>query len=223
MSEHGILLVWLEPFDASNAEFHEWRLGGGFLKDIPTASLYSVLKASDAIESHKPYRFQIAYMVDDVNAITSNTYEKALASKPAFLKSTEWHLYQQLISRFTPGVLTMPSGSVCVQVGQTPRDDPAAIQDVDAWFNEEHLPMLTLVPGWRVGRRARLLRRVGGENKEYAAPYVAMHRYLAENGLNGPEWQASVHTDWTKTVRDNMVKPNHRRVWEIEKEVTFRE
>jgi hypothetical protein len=73
-----------------------------------------------------------------------------------------------------------------VQVGHTPREDPAVIQDFDAWFNVEHLPMLSLVPGWRVGRRARLVGRLSGENEEYVAPYLAMHRYLAENGLNGP-------------------------------------
>lgn len=201
MAGNGILLAWLEPQEAApSPDFDAWRQAGGSLDEIPGVSLYSVLVADDAVEAHKPYRYQIAYVVDDLDAITPDVYEKAIAAKPSCIQSTEWHLYKQLLSHFRPDVTTMDAGSVCVQVGQTPKEDSSVLKDFDAWFEEEHLPMLTKVPGWSVRRRMRFVRVFGTDSKEYAAPYIAAHRYEAENGLNGPEWQASVHTEWTERL-----------------------
>ncbi|KAJ9608101.1 hypothetical protein H2200_007089 [Cladophialophora chaetospira] len=216
MAAEGVLLVWLAPEEGSLPAFRTWHHGGGFVSTIPGVTGYSALSAQDEVEEHTPYRFQIAYFVDDVQAITSNIYDNAMATKPNCVKSADWHLYRSLLIE---GVKTMPSGSVCVQVGQTPGDDPGVLQDFDQWFRKEHLPMLTKVPGWRAGRRMEFVNHVGGVQREYAAPFIANHRYLPENGLNGPEWQESVHTEWTAKVRGYMIKPNHRRIWTIEKEV----
>lgn len=106
---------------------------------------------------------------------------------------------------------TPAEGSQLVINGSSPRPDKE--DDYHGWYNEEHGPMLSLVPGWNENRRYRLEKSYGDVE---TASFYGFNFYDAENGLGGPEWKASTNTEWTRRVRSNHAKPNVRRVWKIQ-------
>ena len=102
-------------------------------------------------------------------------------------------------------------GSKLVINGSSPRSNKE--HDYHGWYDEEHGPMLSLVPGWNENQRYRLEKSYG--NVE-TAKFYGFNYYDEQNGLGGPEWKASTSTQWTQRVRSNHEKPNIRRVWKIE-------
>ncbi|GAB7335035.1 hypothetical protein MBLNU13_g06894t1 [Cladosporium sp. NU13] len=102
-------------------------------------------------------------------------------------------------------------GSKLVINGSSPRADKE--HDYHGWYNEEHGPMLSLVPGWNENQRYRLEKSYGDIE---TAKFYGLNYYDEQNGLGGPEWKASTNTEWTQRVRSNHEKPNIRRVWKVE-------
>lgn len=102
-------------------------------------------------------------------------------------------------------------GSRLVINGSSPRSDKE--HDYHGWYNDEHGPMLSLVPGWNENQRYRLEKSYGDVE---TAKFYGFNYYDEQNGLGGPEWKASTNTEWTQRVRSNHEKPNIRRVWKIE-------
>lgn len=102
-------------------------------------------------------------------------------------------------------------GSKLVINGSTPRPDKES--DYHAWYNEEHGPGLSIVPGWNAARRYSLQKTFGDVE---TANFYGFNYYDEESGLGGPIWQSSTKTEWTFRIRENAAKPNIRRVWRIE-------
>jgi hypothetical protein len=76
--------------------------------------------------------------------------------------------------------------------------------ELEAWYEQEHLPGLAAVPGCL---RARRFMRGAAENAGEAAAFSALPMYVASYDLQGPEvtesapWLAVRHTDWSSRVR----------------------
>jgi hypothetical protein len=102
-------------------------------------------------------------------------------------------------------------GSKIVINGSTPRPDKES--DYHDWYNEEHGPGLSIVPGWNAARRYSLEKTYGDLE---TAHFYGFNYYDEESGLGGPIWQKSTKTEWTFRIRGNAAKPNIRRVWKIE-------
>ena len=93
------------------------------------------------------------------------------------------------------------------------------ISDFHNWYKQEHIETLSKVPGWRRSVRYELVEAYG--TKGGVTPFVALHFYDEINGLGGPEWQASVGTEWTARIKANTAKPHHRRIWTVEEQECF--
>lgn len=80
----------------------------------------------------------------------------------------------------------------------------------DEWYDTEHIPMLSKVPGW-----LRTRRYVSSTETVRHGPteYLALHEYLPENGLDGPEFKAATSTPWNAIIKRDCVKEKRRRVW----------
>ena len=74
---------------------------------------------------------------------------------------------------------------------------PEAEADFNAWYDEEHIPRLSAVPGCYSARRFRIVNAVS----------EGSHRYLALYRLESPEvcssqaWQEAAVTPWTLKIR----------------------
>ena len=76
-------------------------------------------------------------------------------------------------------------------------------EEFNAWYNEEHIPMLLEVPGWRRIRRYRLVRGLGGPGPDF----LSLHELAGPEVLEDPGYLAAVSTPW----RDQVVASALRR------------
>jgi pimeloyl-ACP methyl ester carboxylesterase len=88
-----------------------------------------------------------------------------------------------------------------------------AEEAVTNWYKEEHLPMLSKIPGWlrsRVFRTPSAIESGAGEVK-----IVTLHEYAKENGLEGPEHTAAMRTTWRDDVLSKSIAHKGRRTYEL--------
>lgn len=91
-------------------------------------------------------------------------------------------------------------------------DSPEKKIAFDKWYNEEHIPMLSVVPGWL--RTRRYVTSTVGSEVGSETEYLALHEYTAVNGLDGPEFVAATTTPWNSVIKRDVVKEKRRRVYE---------
>lgn len=90
------------------------------------------------------------------------------------------------------------------------------------WYEEEHIPLLSLVPGWLRTRRfvtnSSIERSLESSEKDGLKKgereYLALHEYAGKNGLDGPEFVRATTTAWNDQIKRDVVKTKRRRVFE---------
>lgn len=165
-------------------------------------------------------RYNTTYFLSDITPVLNNSsfYEEDVKSHPSV--TITWEICSYVNGRDTisdgpmshePALLPKPPalGSTLVSNGGTPPAD--GVQDYIDWYNLEHSAKLSLVPGWNNCRRYA---HEKGYGEPEGATFYGWNFYDEENGLEGPEWWASM-TEWTERIRGNAKKPNYRRVWKV--------
>jgi pimeloyl-ACP methyl ester carboxylesterase len=84
-------------------------------------------------------------------------------------------------------------------------------EQLDKWYREEHIEMLSKVPGWLRTRRFV----TSSIDPQAPLEYLALHEYSPNNGLGGPEFIAATTTPWNKEVMSQVVKEKRRRVYDL--------
>lgn len=210
----GLVRVWLEPHDSvDEATFQKWR-ETAFLQ-IPGVSNVDYLTATDNEDSSNHYRYENAYTIDDAHAIDEALVNHLRASAEGVIKRSDWQIYERISYDKRDDAGERLPGTVFVTVGMSPIETPENLADYHEWYKQEHMPILSDVPGWRTGSRYRLV-VCYGDHAEFCSPYLAVHQYNEKNGLGGEQWLKSVNSEWTKRVMSNLAAPNHRRVWRLE-------
>lgn len=88
---------------------------------------------------------------------------------------------------------------------------PGKEKELDKWYDEEHITMLSKIPGW-LRTRLFVTSRV---DKREAVEYLALHEYAPKNGLGGEEYTAAIIAPWAKEVSSSVMKEKRRRVYEL--------
>ncbi|CAD6446076.1 d87e51cb-2696-4179-93d7-b8d73ce5c852-CDS [Sclerotinia trifoliorum] len=76
-------------------------------------------------------------------------------------------------------------------------------EDYNKWMEEEYLPMIAKIPGWRRTRRfvtSSILE--GKEGKEY----LTIHEYAPQNDASGEAYKAALSTEWSKKIISRALK-----------------
>ncbi|MBI3965605.1 MAG: hypothetical protein HY329_08220 [Chloroflexi bacterium] len=102
-------------------------------------------------------------------------------------------------------------------------------EEYNAWYDTEHLPLLTAVPGCLRARRFRALPaaneapksiQTGGSTTFPAAPkYLALYEITGPEIFDSPEWIAGRSTPWTKRVTSRVkdrIRNVYRPLWSPE-------
>jgi hypothetical protein len=70
---------------------------------------------------------------------------------------------------------------------------PEHVADMEAWYAQEHIPMLLAVPGWRRARRYVLSSGTG-------PVYLSLHEIDSHTAFETPEYKAAISTPWRNRV-----------------------
>jgi hypothetical protein len=84
---------------------------------------------------------------------------------------------------------------------------PAGVADMEAWYVDEHIPMLLAAPGWRRSRRYRL---ASGDGPQY----LSLHEIDSLAAFDSAEYKAAVSTPWRNRIVGSAIG-RERRVFEL--------
>jgi hypothetical protein len=83
----------------------------------------------------------------------------------------------------------------------------SGVADMEAWYVEEHIPMLLAVPGWRRSRRYRLASGDG-------PAYLSLHEIDSLAAFEEPGYKAAISTPWRDRIVGSAIG-RERRVFEL--------
>jgi pimeloyl-ACP methyl ester carboxylesterase len=229
----GILYVTMQPSsELPLPHFHDWynnehgptRLRLPFIKNgfrYRAADLETEGKGTDDMPE-----WMAIYDVTDIEELTRETYmrlrEDGVKSKREkdvmrqikvgrklydFLGERKAQAFKKLQE---VGVAER-NGNVLVAVSLSLKDGKDG-EELDRWYDEEHIDMLSKVPGWL--RTRRFVTSSILEGKE-GTEYLALHEYSPENGVDGEKYRAATSTQWARDIMANLVKEKKRRVYNL--------
>ena len=85
----------------------------------------------------------------------------------------------------------------------------SAEADLEAWYVEEHIPMLLAVPGWRRSRRYVL---TSGDGPKY----LSLHEIDSEAAFDDPGYKAAISTPWRNRIVGSAIG-REKRVFRLHK------
>jgi pimeloyl-ACP methyl ester carboxylesterase len=223
----GILYVTMAPQPSLPiAQFHDWyqnEHGPGRLRlpfIFPNGFRY---KATD---DQSP-EWMAIYDVTDMEYMTKEVYTRLRKDPIQSQRERDTmkqikvgrKFYDLVSSKQSSEFLTLEEvkhegveGNVLVAVIVTLKD-PAKKEEMDKWYEEEHIPMLSKVPGWRRSRRFVTSHVEPASLEE--TEYLTLHEYAPENGLEGQEFKAAGNTPWRTEVFDKIIGDKKRRTYNL--------
>lgn len=234
-STPGILYVTMQPKDGlPDAQFHDWyqnehgpnRLRLPFCKN---GFRYRATDLEHAPGTKDKPEWMAIYDFDELEWLTREPYMK-LRSAPVQSQRERDAMKQIFVDRRSYDLLGEWKGdqfkdlqkvenegekNVMVTVSFSLQDGEGKEEELKKWYEEEHVPMLQKVPGWRRTRRfeTSYLDLESGHRKD--KEFLALHEYAPENGLGGPEFQAAISTEWCNKIYRDVVKERKRRVYDL--------
>lgn len=235
----GLLYVTMQPHpELSPSVFHDWynnehgptRLRLPF---VTNGFRYRAADLGDAGQGSKEQPEWVAlYDLPDMDALNSDAYlslrDPPLKSEREAATMKKIHVdrrvYDAVSDKKVDGYKKLEdvdsegkTGGVLVSV--TSYLNPGADEaEYNKWAEDEHVPLLSKVPGWRRSRRLKsssVVKPLGPAAGEKRIEYISLHEYDPVNGLGGPEFKAATTTEWTQKVNTNIVGEKKRRVYNL--------
>jgi hypothetical protein len=201
---HGLFYVYTDPGTVPEADYHDWYDHEHGPRRLKVPGFLSGYRYG-ALDDAKP-SWLVVYDLDSPQVLDSPEY-KALGttatehdrSVGAGLATLDRRIYEEISS---DGVVS-PAGPAPVLLSVALSVPAGAEDDLQAWYTDEHIPMLLEVPGWGRIRRFRLVRGMDG-----AAPeFLSVHELTGPEVLEEPGYRAAISTPW----RDRVVASALRR------------
>lgn len=194
MSNFGLLLTITEPRPEMEAEFNAWYDREHIAERL---SIPGFLSARRWVAEGKPGegKYLATYELVTPGVLQTEAYLERFRNPSPWSKRS---LENTVVSRrwaceqINPGDAPphMMSHALFVAIGDAP---PEHEDEFNRWYDEEHLPMLSQVPGVL---RARRFVDLQGRKPRYIALYELDHEAVTQH----PQWQAALGTDRAKRI-----------------------
>jgi pimeloyl-ACP methyl ester carboxylesterase len=219
-----MLYVTMEPQPGLNIDqFHEWYNNEHGPTRLRIPEIFTNGLRYQATDGLKP-TYLAVYDVTDMHHLETPTYTTLRENRSRREAETIGqvavvrHFYDLVSSKESSNFQPIESltndeaeGLVLVSVEVTlKKDSPGALDEVKKWYEEEHVPMLSKVPGWLRTRIFQTSSLEGGDIK-----LVSLHDYAKKNGLGGPEHKASMDTKWREEVFSKYIADKGRRTYSL--------
>ncbi|KAF2199733.1 alpha/beta hydrolase-like protein [Delitschia confertaspora ATCC 74209] len=227
----GILYVTMQPKESlTPAQFHDWynnehgptRLRLSFCKN---GFRYRANDLSNGAGTPEKPEWMAIYDIEDMQELTRETYTRLRAAPVQSQRERDTMKQIKVDRRFydfvdevkadsfrkLEDVKNEGEGNVLVAVSLTLQPGKDKQDELAKWYKEEHIDMLSKVPGWRRTRRFVTSTLEGDKEKEW----LALHEYAPENGLGGEEFKAAVSTPWNEKIQKEVVRGRKRRTYDL--------
>ncbi|GLB41185.1 hypothetical protein LshimejAT787_0904000 [Lyophyllum shimeji] len=223
-SPHGLIFVYSDPgCNVSEEEFSDWYDNEHI---PPRLCVPGVLSASryKAADSQSPSWLAL-YDITSPDVTQSPEYKGLIPNASAREKrimaelgSINRRVYEHVLSYIHPttSLSSLPGRYVfAVHMKVTLQGE----EEFNRWYNEEHMVMLSRMPGWLCGRRYRLVESVSrgvkrepAEDEKPQAEYLAIHELEMQGFMGLPEFRAAIQTPWRERVMKTVTYSELRRI-----------
>jgi len=198
----GILLVAFDFTNAHEDEFHDWY----DLEHVPERERVPGFGACDRwINISNPKQAVASYELDSLDVLQSPAY-RAIAGDNLSVWSKRVTAMCTRLLRFEgeqtlPGDQSAPSGAGGLLVNAM-NVDPEHEAEFNEWYDHEHIPALSAVPGVLCARR---FRDSGGTHR-----YLALYHLASPDVQASAAWKQAANSPWTDKLRPHF--RNHLRI-----------
>ncbi|KAI0113522.1 Alpha/Beta hydrolase protein [Nemania sp. FL0031] len=224
MANPGILYVTMQPEPGLPLEqFHEWYNNEHGPTRLKLPQIFTNGLRYRAADGQEP-TFLAAYDVTSMPLLETETYTSLRANRSPREADTigqvdvQRYFWDRVLGKQSP--LFMPieqltddeaEGLTLVAVQLTPKESENSVEEIQKWYGEEHMDMLSKVPGWL---RSRLF-KTSCLDKGEPTRFIALHDYAKTNGLGGVEYQAAISTPRTKELYAKYATMSSRRIFSL--------
>jgi hypothetical protein len=199
----GLLLAGFDFSPVAEDEFHDWY----DLEHVPERERVPGFGRIERwIGAENPKISIATYDLDTPDILKSEAYRR-IAGPNLSVWSKRLTGKAKRVARFQaeqlpPGDREAPDGAGGMLM-YAMNFAPEAEAELNAWYDEEHIPRLAAVPGCLMARRYRIT----------SALSDGMQRYLALYHLTSPDvcsseaWKKAANTQWTERVRPHFRDP----------------
>jgi pimeloyl-ACP methyl ester carboxylesterase len=227
----GLLYVTMQPKPSlPEAKFHDWYSNehGPIRLRLPFITNGFRYRANDlqgSAPSETQPEWMALYDITDMEELTKDAYmrlrDQPVKSKREADTMAQIHvdrkLYDFVEERTSPDFKTLEKvenegeGNVIVAVFLDLHPGEENKDKLDKWYREEHIELLSKVPGWLRTRRYV----ASSIDKNAPVEYLALHEYTPQNDLGGAEFKTATSTPWRNEVMKTAVKGSKRRVYDL--------
>ena len=193
----GILIAAFDFSGAHTDEFHDWY----DLEHLPERQAIPGFGLSERWVGDEDESYSVA----TYDLATSDVMRSDAYSAVAYGNSSVWTkrvtgMCTRLLrfdgSQITPGDMAAPEGAGGLLLNAM-NVTPEGEADFNAWYDEEHLPALSAVPGTLAARRYR----TRDDDPDSTHRYVAVYHLESPDVTRSDAWAKAVDTPWSARVR----------------------
>jgi hypothetical protein len=209
---NDLLLVYSSPGTVSLAEFTDWYDNEHVPNRLATPGFGPVarFRAADGLKPDWLATYEVepgtletpAYQALSGNA---SEREKRILSSVATL---DRRVYSLVSESWAEGV-TETGDAAPVVLAVSMSVPPEVVPDMEAYYEQEHYPLLLAVPGWRRARRYELTSGTGPK-------YLSLHEVDSEAAFDEPGYKAATSTPWRNRIVESAIG-REKRVFALHK------
>jgi len=191
-----LLFVYSDPGPVDTAEFTDWYDNEHAPNRLATPGFGAVARfqAIDGVKPEWLATYDIKPGTLDTPAYkalweTASEREKRIMSSVGTL---DRRVYAPLSDTWADG-RSAASGAPPVLLAVSMSVPPAVEPDLEAYYDQEHYPMLLAVPGWRRARRFVLTAGTGPK-------YLSLHEIDSAAAFDEPGYKAAISTPWRNQI-----------------------
>ena len=228
----GILFLTIQPTaDFSPADFHEWYENyiGPFRQAdlasfVANASLYHAIDVERGGGVDARPEWAAIYEVTDVSEPAVQEYLKSKDASSGNQSEQDIRQHMKVDARSFELIESWETEEFRKTEDIDAKDEATIIvalhvvlkperkgEELERWYSEEHIPMISKVPGWRCTQ----LFKATSSDCEKKNEYLTLHEYSLENGLKGREFKAAVETPRAKDMQLNAPEELTRRLYRL--------
>ena len=207
-----LLFVYSSPGAVDLAEFNDWYDNEHVPARLATPGFGAVsrFQALDGLRPDWLATYEIKPGTLETPAYKA-LWENASEREKRIMSSVgtlDRRVYSPLSDSWADG-FSAASGAPPVVLAVSMSVPPAVEPDLEAYYDQEHYPMLLAVPGWRRARRFVLTAGTGPK-------YLSLHEIDSEAAFDHPGYKAAISTPWRNRIVGSAIG-REKRVFRLHK------
>jgi hypothetical protein len=189
----GILLVAFDFTNAHEDEFHDWY----DLEHVPERQRVPGFGACERwINVSNPKQAVATYELDSIGVLQSAAYRAIAGDNLSIWSKRVTAMCTRLLrlegEQILPGNQAAPHGAAALLVNAM-NVDPSHEAEFNEWYDHEHIPALSAVPGTLSARRFR--------DASGSPRYAALYHLASADVTLSDAWKKAANTPWTERMR----------------------